>query len=57
MGEQFTAADVVIGSLLRWGMMFKGVPERTEFVEYVKRCTDRPASKRANARDEELANA
>ena len=37
MGEQFTAADVVIGgsSLLRWGMMFKGVPERTEFVDYV----------------------
>ena len=27
MGEQFTAADVVIGSGLRWGMMFKLLPE------------------------------
>ena len=26
MGEQFTAADVVIGSGLRWGMMFKLLP-------------------------------
>ena len=32
MGEQFTAADVVIGSGLRFGMMFKGLPERPEFV-------------------------
>ena len=31
MGEQFTAADVVIGSGLRWGMMFKLLPERPEF--------------------------
>ena len=31
MGEQFTAADVVIGSTLRWGMMFKLLPERPEF--------------------------
>ena len=31
MGEQFTAADVIVGSTLRWGMMFKLVPERPEF--------------------------
>ena len=55
LGEQFTAADVVIGSLLRWGMMFKGVAERPEFLAYVGRCAERPASKRANAKDEELA--
>ena len=28
MGAQFTAADVIIGSGLRWGMMFKLLPER-----------------------------
>src|SRR6266705_423285 len=26
MGDQFTAADVVIGSTLRWGMSFKALP-------------------------------
>ena len=55
LGAQFTAADVVIGSLLRWGMMFKGVPERAEFVDYVKRSQERPAAQRANAKDEALA--
>ena len=28
LGEHFTAADVVIGSGLRWGGMMKAVPER-----------------------------
>jgi glutathione S-transferase len=57
LGEQFTAADVVVGSLLRWGMMFKGVPERPEFVAYVGRLTARPAAQRADAKDQELAKA
>jgi glutathione S-transferase len=51
LGEQFTAADVVIGSALRWGMAFKMVPERPEFVAYVGRLTDRPAFKRAAEQD------
>jgi glutathione S-transferase len=55
LGEQFTAADVVIGSGLRWGMMFKGIPERPEFVAYAGRLAERPAAKRATARDKELA--
>jgi glutathione S-transferase len=55
LGDQFTAADVVVGSLLRWGMMFKGVPERQEFVAYAGRCAERPAAKRATAKDQELA--
>ena len=57
MGERFTAADVVIGSNLRWGMIFKAVPERTEFVDYVARIDDRPAARRAQAKDQELAKA
>jgi glutathione S-transferase len=55
LGEQFTAADVVIGSGIRWGMMFKGVPERPEFVAYANRLQERPAAKRATAKDQELA--
>jgi glutathione S-transferase len=57
MGEQFTAADVVLGSLIRWGLMFKFVPERPEFVAYVARLNARPAALRAQAKDKELATA
>jgi glutathione S-transferase len=57
MGEQFTAADVVIGSGLRFGMMFKGLPERPEFVAYAGRVSERPAAKRATQKDQELAAA
>ena len=57
MGEQFTAADVVIGSALRYGMMFKLIPEREEFADYVGRLTARPAAKRAEAKDKQLSAA
>ncbi|MBX9778008.1 MAG: glutathione S-transferase family protein [Xanthobacteraceae bacterium] len=51
LGGQFTAADVVIGSGLRWGMMFKLIPERPEFTAYVGRLNERPALKRAQDKD------
>jgi glutathione S-transferase len=51
LGGQFTAADVVIGSGLRWGMMFKLIPERPEFTAYVGRLNERPALKRAQEKD------
>lgn len=54
MGSQFTAADVVIGSGLRWGMMFKLIPERPEFVRYTTHLAERPALQRATAKDAEL---
>ena len=57
MGEQFTAADVVIGSGLRWATVFNLIPPRQEFADYVARFIDRPAAKRATARDQELAKA
>src|ERR1041384_984749 len=57
MGEQFTAADVVIGSTLRWGLMFKLLPERPEFKAYVGRLEQRPALQRNTALDAELAAA
>ena len=54
MGKPFTAADVVIGSGLRWGMMFKLIPERPEFTAYVGRLNERPALKRATEKDAKL---
>jgi glutathione S-transferase len=55
LGEQFSAADVVIGSGLRWGMLFKMIPELPEFTTYVGRLKARPAMQRQLAKDEELA--
>jgi glutathione S-transferase len=56
MGEQFTAADVVIGSNIRWGTIFKLIPERKEFLDYSARIAARPAAQRAEAKDKELAS-
>jgi glutathione S-transferase len=56
VGGRFTAADVVIGSNILWGMdLVKVVPERPEFRAYVQRLTQRPASQRSFAKDQELA--
>ena len=55
MGDQFTAADVVIGSNIRWGTMFKLIPERREFTDYGARIAARPAVQRAEAKDKELS--
>jgi glutathione S-transferase len=54
MGEQFTAADVVIGSNIRWGTIFKLLPERKEFLDYAARIAARPAAQRAEAKDNEM---
>lgn len=55
MGEQFTAADVVIGANIRWGLIFKLLPERKEFTDYVARLAARPACMRADEKDKALA--
>jgi glutathione S-transferase len=57
MGEKFTAADVVVGSALRWGMMFSLLPTRPEFIAYVGRLEQRPALQRTTALDQQLAAA
>jgi glutathione S-transferase len=51
------AVTPVIGSQLRWATIFKLIPERKEFVDYMARFADRPAAKRAQTKDEQLANA
>jgi glutathione S-transferase len=55
MGEQFTAADVVIGAGVRWGMQFKLMPERPGFADYAARIAARDAVVRAEAKDKALA--
>ena len=57
LGEQFSAADIVIGSTVRWMLMFKLIPERSEFTSYAARLAARPALQRAIAEDQELAAA
>ncbi|MBY0560899.1 glutathione S-transferase family protein [Hyphomicrobium sp.] len=57
LGERFSAADVVVGSAVRWMTLFKLLPERPEFTSYIERLTSRPAFKSAMAKDEELVRA
>lgn len=54
LGDAFSAADIVIGSQLRWGMMFGLIPQRPEFLPYVERLNGRAALQRATALDAEL---
>jgi glutathione S-transferase len=55
LGDQFTAADVVLGAGLQWGMMIKAIPERPEILAYTGRLRERPALQRVYAKDAELA--
>ena len=44
LGENFSAADIVIGSALNFSVrMFKMVPSRPSFDSYIARCIARPA--------------
>ena len=51
-GEQFTAADVYVGSQIGWGLMFGTIEKRPVFEDYVRRLHARPASQRADALNE-----
>jgi glutathione S-transferase len=55
LGERFTAADVLWGGALNYGMMFKLVPEWPVFRDYIERVQSRPAIRRASELDEALA--
>jgi glutathione S-transferase len=54
LSEQFTAADVYVGSQIAWGLMFKTLPERPAFQAYAGRLMSRPAAVRAAAIDDAL---
>jgi len=51
-GDQFTAADVYVGSQIGWGLMFETIPKRPAFADYAGRLQSRPAAKRANELDD-----
>jgi glutathione S-transferase len=53
-GDQFTAADVYVGSQVDWGLMFKSIPPRSVFEAYAARLRARPAYQRARAIDADL---
>jgi len=54
LGERLSAADILWGSALTFMSMFKLIPERKEFTDYVARIVARPAAQRAEAKDKEL---
>lgn len=57
-GEQFTAADVYLGSQLGWGLQFGTIEKRPCFAAYAERLHERPAARRADRLNEEhLQNA
>jgi glutathione S-transferase len=54
LGDRFSAADVYVGSQLRWGLMTKSLEPRPIFTAYVARLGERPASLRVTAQTEAL---
>jgi glutathione S-transferase len=53
-GEQFTAADVYVGSQIGWGMMFGSIERKPVFETYFARLSERPAAVRARAIDDAI---
>lgn len=53
-GDNFTAADVYVGSQVGWGVQFGTLPRRDAFTNYADRIMSRPAYKRANEKDDAL---
>lgn len=46
LGDKFSAADVLVASQIAWGMQEKELEARPAFVEYVKKCEQRPGYQR-----------
>ncbi|HEX4739010.1 MAG TPA: glutathione S-transferase family protein [Allosphingosinicella sp.] len=53
-GDQFTAADVYLGSQIGWGMQFGTIDKRPAFETYFARLVNRPAAVRAREIDDAL---
>jgi len=47
LGEQFSAADAIMGATVRWGLLIKLLPERPELLAYASRLNERPALQRS----------
>jgi glutathione S-transferase len=53
-GDNFTAADVYVGSHIGFGLQFGTLPKRAEFEDYFARLSQRPARLRADELDNAL---
>lgn len=51
-GDQFTAADVYLGSHIGWGLQFESIENRPGFEAYWSKVSDREAYRRATAIDD-----
>ncbi|WP_066551974.1 glutathione S-transferase family protein [Croceicoccus bisphenolivorans] len=51
-GNRFTMADVYVGSTVDWGLAFKTMPERPEFVAYAERLRGRAAYRTGKKMDD-----
>jgi glutathione S-transferase len=51
-GDQFTAADVYVGSQIGWGLQFGTIEKRPAFKDYFDRLSQRPAYVRAGQLDD-----
>jgi glutathione S-transferase len=54
LGDRFTAADVYVGSHVRWGLQEKSIDPRPVFLAYAARLGERPAFKRMLEQNDEL---
>jgi glutathione S-transferase len=55
LGDKISAADILWGNALNWGVMFKLVPEAKAVIDYVARIVQRPAAIKVTSMDAELA--
>jgi len=53
-GDRFTAADVLVGTEIGWGMASRGIDRRPVFEDYWGRLRARPAAIRAKEIDDKL---
>jgi len=53
-GDRFSAADVYVGAQIDWGLLFKSMPDRQTFHDYVGPLRERAAYKRAKEIDQAL---
>lgn len=57
LGDQFTAADLMVGGMVRWGVQFGLLENRPPFSGYLERLVARPAFGRATSIDAREAEA
>ncbi len=53
-GSTFTAADIILGSQIGWGLQFGSIEKRPAFERYWAGLADRPAKRRADEIDNAL---